>query len=86
MEMKQITRNGRTVEYGIDGDQMVFRDPATGKELHRVPLSAFKEEEQVGTRGTNEFKTCMRGCYPLKAGSPGLFFACCAECATLLIP
>lgn len=86
MEMKQLTKNGRTVEYGIDGGHVVVRDPATGKELQRVPLASFKEEEQVEARGLSEFRTCMRGCYPLKSGDPGLFASCCAECATLLIP
>lgn len=86
MEMKQLTKNGRTVEYGIDSGHVVVRDPATGKELQRVPLANFKEEEQVGARGLSEFRQCMSGCYPLKSGDPGLFAVCCAECATLLIP
>jgi hypothetical protein len=86
MEMKRLTKNGRTVEYGIDGGDVVVRDAATGKELQRVSLASFKEEDEVGTRGFSEFRTCMRGCYPLKSGDPGLFAACCADCATLLIP
>jgi hypothetical protein len=42
MEMKRLTKNGRMVEYGIDGGHMVVRDPSTGKKLQRVPLASFK--------------------------------------------
>ncbi len=86
MQMTRLTKNGKTVEYGIDGGHVVIRDPATGKDLQRVPLGAFKEEEQAEARGVNDFTRCMRGCYPLKSGDPLKFAACCAECSTLLIP
>lgn len=84
MEMKQLTKNGRTVEYGIDNGHVVVRDPATGKELRRIPLAAGEEDSPMQAQGFNEFRTCMRGCYPLRAGDPLLFAQCCAECATLV--
>jgi len=82
MEMRRLTRNGVTVEYGVDGDEVIVRNPATGKELQRVSLKS--EGEQMGTQGTNEFRTCMRGCYHLRQGSPWELAACIAECSTLL--
>jgi hypothetical protein len=82
MEMRQLTKNGVTVEYGIDGDEVVVRNPATGKELQRVPLKS--EDEQMGTQGYNEFRTCMRGCYHLKQGDPWAFAGCIADCSTLI--
>jgi hypothetical protein len=82
MEMRRLTKNGVTVEYGIDGNEVVVRNPATGKELQRVSLNS--EGEQMGAQGYGEFRSCMRGCYHPKQGDPWELAGCIADCSTLL--
>lgn len=81
METRQVTKNGQTVTYGIEGDHVVLLD-ADGKVSRRISMTKMPPGEQ--TEGFDEFRNCMKGCYDLKKGSPWDFAACVALCATLL--
>ena len=37
METRQVTKNGITVTYGIEGDNVIIIDPSTGKQVKKYP-------------------------------------------------
>ena len=83
METRQVTKNGITVTYAIEGDNVIIIGPSIGKQDKKVSLSKPPVKNQG--ESWDDFTHCFSGCYSLSKGDPWAMAGCIALCSTILI-
>jgi hypothetical protein len=86
MDKKQVCNNGITVTYAVHEGRVIIFHPVTGVQAMALPLDQPPDQLEggFGMQSTESFRSCMKGCYDPKHGSPAELAGCIALCSTIL--
>jgi hypothetical protein len=78
MDIQEVSKDGRTIRFAIEGGNILIFDPVDSTKSKVFPLNPATETDYLP--GSAEYINCVRGCYPLRNGSPKEYAYCLGLC------